>query len=88
MQDLLTSTSLERTFLTSCQTSQGTLRLKRTTEKTQKKQHPRLLAKMPASSVSGNPGGNYKQERNDAVSGRQDGKHRADKRVSKTGARK
>ena len=33
--------------------------------------------------MSRNPGGNYRQERNDAVSGQEDGRQRADKRVSK-----
>ena len=38
---------------------------------------------MPASSVSRNPGGNNRQERNDAVSGQEDGKRREDYRVGK-----
>ena len=37
--------------------------------KTKKKQHARLPAQVPASSVSKSPGGNYRQERKDAVSG-------------------
>ena len=90
-QDLHTSISLEGAFLASCQKSRGTLRLKKTIEKTQIKQHALLLAQVPASSVSGKPGGNYRQERYDAVSGRKAGKHRADShesnRASKTGAR-
>ena len=36
-----------------------------------KKQHARLLAQVPASSVSRSPGGNNRQERKDAVSGRE-----------------
>ena len=56
-------------------------------EKTKKKQHARLPAQVPASSVSKNPGGNHRQERKDAVSGQEDGKHQADYRVGKTGAR-
>ena len=38
---------------------------------------------MPASSVSKGPGGNNRQERKDAVSGQEDGKHREDYRVRK-----
>ena len=43
----------------------------------------RAAAQMPASSVSRNPGGNNRQERNDAVSGQADGNHREDYRVGK-----
>ena len=52
-----------------------------------KKQHARLPAPVPASSVSRSLGGNNRQERKDAVSGQEDGKHQADYRVGKTGAR-
>ena len=38
---------------------------------------------MPASSMSKSPGGNEGQERKDAVSGQEDGKHREDYRVGK-----
>ena len=38
-----------------------------------KEDNARLLAQMPASSVSRKPGGNNRQERKDAVSGREDG---------------
>ena len=44
----------------------------------EKRKHARLPAQTPASGVSKNPGGNKRQERMDAVSGREDGKHRAD----------
>ena len=81
-----TSISLEEKFLASCQNSQGTSWFKRS-EKTKKKQHARLPAQVPASSVSKSPGGNERQERKDAVTGQNDGKHQADNRVGKTGAR-
>ena len=38
-----------------------------------KEDNARLLAQMPASRVPGKPGGNNRQERKDAVSGREDG---------------
>ena len=41
-------------------------------------------AQVPASRVSKNPGGNNRQERMNAVSGRKDRRHRADKRVGLT----
>ena len=49
------------------------------------KQHARLPAQMPASSVSENPGGNYRHERKDAVSGQEDGKQREDTRKGNRG---
>ena len=55
--------------------------------KTKKKQHARIPAQVPASSVTRNPGGNNRQEWKDAVSGQKDGTHQADNRVCKTGAR-
>ena len=73
-----TSASLEDKFLASCQTSQCTSRFKRTNGKTKKKHHARLPAQVPTSSVSRNPGGNNRWERNDAVSGQDDGRHRED----------
>ena len=45
------------------------------------KKHARPPAQMPASRVSRIPGGNNRQERMDALSGREDTRHRADKRV-------
>ena len=77
------STSLEEKFLASCQTSQGISWFKRTNGKMKKKHHARLPAQVPASSVSRSPGGNNRQERKDAVSGQEDGKHREDYRVGK-----
>ena len=74
-----TSTSLKKKFLACCQNSQGTSWLAK------KKQHARLPAQVPASSVS-SPGGNNRQERKDAVSDPEDGKHQADYRVGTTGA--
>ena len=56
----------------------------RTIEENEKKKHARLPAQMPASRVSRNPSGNYRQERMDAVSGLQDGNHRTDKSVGNT----
>ena len=53
-------------------------------EETEKKKHARHPAQMPAFRVSRNLGGNNRQERIDAVSGREDGRHRADNRVGKT----
>ena len=53
-------------------------------EENEKKKHARLPAQMQASRVSRNPAGNNRQERMDAVSGLEDGRHRADKRVGKT----
>ena len=60
---------------------------------TKEKYHALLPAQVPASRVvKGFPGGNCRQERADAVSGQEDGRQRADKRVStiqsqrKTGA--
>ena len=50
-------------------------------EKTKKKHHARLLAQVPASSVSKSPDGNNRQERKDAVSGQEDGKHQSDNRL-------
>ena len=41
-------------------------------------QHVRLPSQMPASSVSKSPGGNNRQERKNAVSSQEDGKHKAD----------
>ena len=73
-----TSTSLEEKFLASCQNSQDTSLLKRTNGTTKKKHHARLPAQEPASSVSKSPGGNNRQERKDAVSGQEDGKHQVD----------
>ena len=55
-------------------------------EKTKKKHHARLPAQVPASSVSKSPDGNNRQERKDAVSGQEDGKHQTIA-WSKTGAR-
>ena len=57
-------------------------------EKTKKKQHARLPAQMPASGVSRSPGGNNRQERKDGMSSQKDGKHQADSRAGKTGARR
>ena len=57
-------------------------------EENEKKKHARLPAQMPASRVSKNPGGNNGQEWMDAVSGREDRRHRADKRVGKTTKKK
>ena len=57
-------------------------------EENEKKKHARLPAQMPASRVSRNPGGNNRQERMDAVPGREDWRHRADKRVGKTTKKK
>ena len=68
-----TSASLEEKFFASCQTSQGTSQFKRTNGKTKKKHHARLPAQVPASSVSRSPGGNNRQERLNAVSGREAG---------------
>ena len=48
------------------------------TEEKEEEDHARLPAQMPASRVLRNPSGNYRQERMDAVSGLEDGKHRAD----------
>ena len=42
-------------------------------QENEKKKHARLPAQMPASRVPKKPGGNNRQERKDAVSGRQDG---------------
>ena len=53
-------------------------------EENEKKKHARLPAQMPASRVSRNPVGNNRQERMDAVSGQEERRHRADKRVGKT----
>ena len=53
-------------------------------EKTEKKTRARLPAQLPASRVSRNPNGNYRLERVDAVSGQEDERQRADKRVSTT----
>ena len=50
-------------------------------EETEKRKHARLPAQTPASHVSKNPGGNNRQERINAVSGREDRTHRADKPV-------
>ena len=47
-------------------------------EETEKKKQARVPAQTPASRVSKNPGGNKRQERMDAVSGREDRRHRAD----------
>ena len=57
-------------------------------EENEKKKHARLPVQMPASPVSMDPGGNNRQERMDAVSGREDRRHRADKRVGQTTTKK
>ena len=49
------SASLEGTFLVSCRKSPGTISNKRTIEKTQKKQHARLLVQMQPPACQGNP---------------------------------
>ena len=77
--------SMEEKFLASCQNSHGTWQIKRTNGETKKKQHTRLPAQVPASSMSRNPGGNKGQERKDAVSGQEDGKHREDIREGNCG---
>ena len=53
-------------------------------EETEKNKHAQHPAQTPASRVSKNAGGNTRQERMNAVSGRKDRRHRADKRVGKT----
>ena len=85
MQDFHISTSREETFLVSFQKPlDKCYHVQRPIEKTEKKGvHARLLAQLPASSVSRNPGGNNRQERNDAVSGQEDGRQRADKEGEK-----
>ena len=50
--------------------------------KEKKEDHARLVAQVPASSVR-NPGGNHRQERMDAVSGLNNGRHRADNELAR-----
>ena len=82
-QDTSRPQPLKRNSSQADRNSHGTSQLKRTNGKTKKKHHARLPAQVPASSVSRNPGGNNRQERKDAVSGQEDGKHREDYREGK-----
>ena len=83
LQDLHISATLEETFLGGCLKPPGTCHhVQKPIEKTEKKTHARLPAHLPASRVSRNRGRNYRLERMDAVSGQEDRRQRADKRVS------
>ena len=78
LQDLHISATLEEKFLVGCLKPPGTYHH----VQNQSRRHAQLPAQLPASRVSRNPGGSYRQERMDAVSGHEDGRQRAHKRVS------
>ena len=73
LQNLHISVPLEEKLLTICLRPPGTCHHMQNQSRRRNEDNARLLAQMPASRVPKTPGGNNRQERKDAVSGRKDG---------------
>ena len=73
-----TSTSLEGTLLASCQNHKAHCDSKEQMGRRSRSNTRGFLRKCQPPACQGIPGGNNRQERNDAVSGQEDGKRRED----------